>query len=68
MMEIGNVQFYHDPLMRGTNDIQELSKTHDISAMDKEVSISDAWTAVGRRVSKERLLADVYETAKTSVG
>ena len=30
MMEIGNEQFYHDPLVCGTNDIQELSKTHDI--------------------------------------
>jgi len=117
MMEIGNEQFYHDPLMRGTNDIQELSKTHDIvsksktelwhrilthylplyfpeadrfhrssrsdwffaflerypsphliSAMGKEDFIADAWTVVGRRVSKERLLADIYETAKTSVG
>ena len=117
MMEIGNEQFYHDPLMCGTNDIQELSKTHDIvsksktelwhrilthylplyfpeadrfhrssrsdwffaflerypsphiiSAMGKEAFISDAWPVVGRRVSKERLLADVYETAKTSVG
>ena len=26
MMEIGNEQFYHDPLMHGTNDTQELSK------------------------------------------
>ena len=117
MMEIGNEQFYHDPLMRGTNDIQELSKTHDIvsksktelwhrilthylplyfpeadrfhrssrsdwffaflerypsphliSAMGKEEFIADAWTVVGRRVSKERLLADIYETAQTSVG
>jgi len=117
MMEIGNEQFYHDPLMRGTNDIQELSKTHDIvsksktelwhrilthylplyfpeadrfhrssrsdwffaflerypsphliSAMGKEKFIADSWTVVGRRVSKERLLADIYETAKTTVG
>jgi len=117
MMQIGNEQFYHDPLLSGTNDIQELSKTHDmvsrsktelwhrvlthylplyfpeadrfhrssrsdwffaflerypsphiISAMGKEDFIADAWTVVGRRVSKERLLADVYETAKTSVG
>jgi transposase len=117
MMEIGNEQFYHDPLMSGTNDLQELSKTHDIvsrsktelwhrvlthylplyfpeadrfhrssrsdwffaflerypsphiiSAMCKETFIADAWTAVGRRVSKERLLTDIYETAKVSVG
>ncbi|MEJ8473708.1 IS110 family transposase [Roseibium algae] len=117
MMEIGNLQFYHDPLLSGTNDLQELSKTHDIvsrsktelwhrvlthylplyfpeadrfhrssrsdwffaflerypsphfiSAMGREAFIADAWDAVGRRVSKERLLADIYETAKTSVG
>jgi transposase len=117
MMEIGNEQFYHDPLMRGTNDIQELSKTHDIvsktktelwhrvlthylplyfpeadrfhrssrsdwffaflerypsphfiSAMGKDAFILDAWEVIGRKVSKERLLADIYETAKTSVG
>jgi hypothetical protein len=35
MMEIGNEQFYHDPLVRGTNDIQELSKTHDIVSKSK---------------------------------
>ena len=117
MMQIGNEQFYHDPLLSGTNDLQELSKTHDIvsrsktelwhrvlthylplyfpeadrfhrssrsdwffaflerypsphliSAMDKEAFIADAWTVVGRRVSKERLLADIYETASKSVG
>jgi len=108
MMQIGNEQFYHDPLMQGTNDIQELSKTHDIisksktelwhrvlthylplyfpeadrfhrssrsdwflaflerypsphfiASMGKEAFIADAWETVGRRVSKERLLADV---------
>jgi transposase len=117
MLEIGNTQFYHDPLACGTNDIQELSKTHDIvsksktelwhrilthylplyfpeadrfhrssrgdwffafleryptphliSAMDREVFIADAWEVVGRKVAKERLLTDIYETAKTSVG
>ena len=35
MMEIGNEQFYHDPLVCGTNDIQELSKTHDIVSKSK---------------------------------
>ena len=35
MMEIGNEQFYHDPLVHGTNDIQELSKTHDIVSKSK---------------------------------
>jgi len=34
-MQIGNTQFYHDPLQCGTNDIQELSKTHDIVSKSK---------------------------------
>ena len=117
MMQIGNTQFYHDPLQCGTNDIQELSKTHDIvsksktelwhrvlthylplyfpeadcfhrssrgdwffaflerypsphliSAIDRDAFIAEAWDVVGRKVAKERLLIDIYETAKTSVG
>ncbi|UYP67364.1 IS110 family transposase [Thalassobacter stenotrophicus] len=117
MMEIGNEQFYHDPLVQGTNDIQELSKTHDIvsksktelwhrilthylplyfpeadrfhrssrsdwffaflerypsphiiTAMGKDAFTVDAWDVVGRKVAKERLLADIYETDKSSVG
>ena len=117
MMEIGNEQFYHDPLVHGTNDIQELSKTHDIvsksktelwhrvlthylplyfpeadrfhrssrsdwffaflerypsphfiTAMGKDAFTADAWGIIGRKVAKERLLADIYETAKSSVG
>ena len=117
MMQIGNEQFYHDPMLCGTNDLQELSKTHDIisrsktelwhrvlthylplywpeaerfhrssrsdwffaflerypsphfiSAMGQEAFIADAWEVVGRKVSKARLLADIYQTAKTSVG
>ena len=117
MMRIGAVQFYNDPIVHGINDIQELSKTHDIvsksktelwhrilthylplyfpeadrfhrsarsdwflafleqfpsphfiSAMGKEAFIASSWKVVGRRVSKERLLADIPETASTSVG
>lgn len=117
MMQIGNEQFYHDPMLSGTNDLQELSKTHDIisrsktklwhrilthylplyfpeaerfhrssrsdwffaflerypsphfiSAMSKADFIADAWHVVGRKVSKERLLSDIYETARSSVG
>ena len=117
MMEIGNEQYYHDPLVCGTNDIQELSKTHDIvsksktelwhrvlthylplyfpeagrfyrssrsdwffaflerypsphliAAMGKAAFTTDAWDVIGRKVAKERLLADIYETAKSSVG
>ena len=117
MMEIGNEQFYHDPLLHGTNDIQELSKTHDIisksktelwhrvlthylplyfpeadrfhrssrsdwffaflerypsphfiTAMGKDAFTADAWDVIGRKVAKERLLEDIYETVKSSVG
>jgi len=112
MMQVGNEQFYHDPMLCGTNDLQELSKTHDIvsrsktelwhrvlthylplywpeadrfhrssrsdwffaflerypsphfiSSMGQDAFIADAWEVVGRKVSKERLLADIYRTA-----
>ena len=35
MLEIGAVQFFHDPLTAGTSDIQELSKTHEIVSRSK---------------------------------
>lgn len=35
MLEIGAVQFFHDPLAVGANDIQELSKTHEIVSRSK---------------------------------
>lgn len=117
MLEIGAVQFFHDPLVVGTADIQELSKTPEIvsrsktglwhrilthylpldfpeaerfhrssrtdwflafleksptpamiTAMGQDAFIADAWQAVGRKVSKERLLSDIYATAAGSVG
>ena len=37
-------------------------------ALTKEAFIEAAWDVVGRKVSKERLLADIYETARTSIG
>ncbi|MEB3321482.1 MAG: IS110 family transposase [Synechococcaceae cyanobacterium] len=117
MLRIGAVQRYHDPLVHGLVDIQELSKTHEIvaraktelwhrvlthylplyfpeaerfrgnsrsdwflalleafpvpaaiTALDKDAFIAAAWSVVGRKVSKQRLLADIYETARTSIG
>jgi hypothetical protein len=117
MLEIGAVQFFHDPLVTGTADIQELSKTHEIvsrsktelwhrilthylplyfpeaerfhrnsrtdwflaflekypsphmiTAMSRDAFIADAWEVVGRKVSKEQLLSDIYATAVGSVG
>jgi transposase len=35
MLEIGAVQFFHDPLVVRTADIQELSKTHEIVSRSK---------------------------------
>jgi transposase len=39
-----------------------------ITAMGKEDFITAAWSLVGRKVSKRCLLADIYETANTSIG
>ena len=36
--------------------------------MTQEAFIADAWQVVGRKVSKERLLSDIYTTAVGSVG
>ncbi len=35
MIQIGNEQFYHDSMQCGTNDLQELSKTHDTVSSSK---------------------------------
>jgi transposase len=39
-----------------------------ITALSKEAFIQTAWPVIGRKVSKERLLGDIYETARTSIG
>jgi len=39
-----------------------------ITALGKEGFVAAAWDVVGRKVSKQRLLSDIYETAKTSIG
>ena len=39
-----------------------------IAALEKEAFIATAWDAVGRKVSKHRLLSDVYETAQAPIG
>lgn len=105
-----------DPLVTGINDIQELSKTHEliskaktelrhrllthylplyfpevarfagnsrsdwllafleafpipasITALTKGAFVDQAWSVVGKKVSKARLL-DIYETAASSIG
>ena len=39
-----------------------------ITALSKEQFIDQAWDVVGRKVSKARLLGDIYETARSSIG
>src|SRR5829696_3301654 len=39
-----------------------------ITAVSKEAFIAAAWDVVGRKVAKERLLGDIYETARASIG
>jgi len=39
MLQIGAVQVFHDPLVAGTCDIQELSKTYEMVARAK----TDLW-------------------------
>jgi transposase len=117
MLKIGATQSYYDPICSGINDIQELSKTHEviskaktelwhrllthylplyfpevvrfagnsrsdwflafleqfpipasITVLSKEQFIDQAWGVVGRKVSKGRLLGDIYETARSSIG
>jgi transposase len=117
MLKIGATQAYCDPICSGINDIQELSKTHEviskaktelwhrllthylplyfpeiarfagnsrsdwflaflehfptpasITMHEKEQFIERAWDVIGRKVSKSRLLGDIYETARSSIG
>jgi hypothetical protein len=117
MLRIGASQHYHDPLLAGINDVQELSKTHEaisrsktevlhrilthylplyfpeidrfrhnsrsdwffaflelfptpgcFTALSKEAFVEAAWNVVGRKVAKARVLGDIYETARTSIG
>ena len=116
MLKIGATQVYLDPLCSGINDIQELSKTHEviskaktelwhrllthylplyfpeiarfagnsrsdwflafleqfptpasIASYTKDAFIEAAWSVVGKKVSKARLLGDIYETAQASI-
>jgi transposase len=117
MLRIGATQTYLDPIRAGINDIQELSKTHEIvskaktelwhrllthylplyfpevvrfagnsrsdwflafleafpipaciAVYEKDAFIDAAWDVVGKKVSKARLLGDIYETAQASIG
>jgi transposase len=115
MLRIGATMAYQDPLAAGINDLQELSKTHEvvskakteiwhrllthylplyfpeierfagnsrsdwflaflerfptpasITVLAKDAFVAAAWNVAGRKVSKARLLGDIYATACTS--
>lgn len=37
-----------------------------MTAMDRETFSTEAWPLIGRKVSKARLINDIYETARAS--
>jgi hypothetical protein len=39
-----------------------------ITRLSMEDFVQQAWTVVGRKVSKQRLLEDIYRTAQSSIG
>lgn len=50
------------------NLLLEFPTPHSISSLPLEEFIRRAWALVGRKVSKRRILTDIYLTAQTSVG
>ena len=47
-LEIGTVQIFHDPLAAGTNDIQELSRTHEVVSRAK----TEMWHPFARQAMR----------------
>jgi len=50
------------------NFLKEFPTPASITCHSKTEFTSRAWNVVGRKVSKERLLADIYDTARESIG
>jgi transposase len=48
--------------------LEQFPTPASITAFAKEEFVSAAWDVVGKKVSKARLLADIYETARSSIG
>lgn len=48
--------------------LEKCPSPHMISAMSRDAFIADAWEGVGRKVSKEQFLSDIYATPVGSVG
>jgi transposase len=47
--------------------LEQFPTPYSIAVLSKEEFISAAWDVVGRKVSKARLLADIYDTASSSI-
>jgi transposase len=48
--------------------LEQFPTPASITAHSKDDFIKAAWDVIGRKVSKARLLADIYETARSSIG
>lgn len=48
--------------------LEQFPTPASITAFAKEDFVSTAWDVVGKKVSKARLLADIYDTAGSSIG
>lgn len=57
MLRIGANQRYVDPLAAGVNDLQELSKTHEVTSQRQSTDRPDEGSAQAMRVAEE-VLAD----------
>lgn len=117
LMEQGIMQPFHDPLLNGFMDVQELSNTYhqvslartrcmnslfnhyitlyfpeierffyssrsewfcrfllkfptpaSITRYRQQTFVKRAWDVVGRKIEKQRLLEDIYQTAQQSIG
>jgi transposase len=48
--------------------LEQFPTPASITALSKEDFTKAAWDVIGRKVSKARVLADIYETARSSIG
>jgi transposase len=48
--------------------LEQFPTPASIVVLSKEAFIEAAWKVVGRKVAKSRLLGDIYETARSSIG
>jgi hypothetical protein len=47
--------------------LEQFPTPASITALSKDAFVGEAWDLVGRKVSKARLLGDIYETARSSI-